>query len=99
MIASSSGAAFVPNDPLHRRFIVRCGGLDGERMRTTREESLSKDRVFDQGQDVGRVAPRVCAEREARPIPEYAHAARRYSRWQSGSRAARLPAMALRTAS
>src|SRR5205823_5048625 len=58
----------VVDDPVHLRFIVWCGGLDGKRMRTAREESLSKDRVLDQEQQVGRVTPRLRAMRETQPV-------------------------------
>jgi hypothetical protein len=62
---------------MYRRFILRCGGLDGERLWTAREEPFPKHGILDQKEEVGGVAPRfglpmrdpqpVLKERPCRP--------------------------------
>jgi hypothetical protein len=54
---------------MHRWFIVRCGGLDGERVWTAREEPFPKHGILDQKKEVGSVAPRFgLPMREAQPV-------------------------------
>jgi hypothetical protein len=54
---------------MHCRFIVRCGGLDGERGCTARKEPFSKDGILDQKEQVGGVAPRFgLPMREPQPV-------------------------------
>src|SRR6185503_17309501 len=48
----------LTNNLMHRRFIVRCGGLDGKRLWTAREEPFPKHGILDQKEEVGGVAPR-----------------------------------------
>src|SRR6185369_8075541 len=58
----------LTHDLMHRRFIVRCGGLESERLWTAREERFPKHGILDQKEEVGGVAPRLCATRDAEPV-------------------------------
>ena len=64
--AAASGPSCLPAIEVIAQASSRPRGLDGERLRAAREERLADDRVVDQVEHVGRVAPELGGSRLAR---------------------------------